>query len=444
MLVLSDYHILIFSNPQTTAPRDLYLEAAQLYQRGDFPQAENKLQKALRAQPRFPEATYLLARVCAATQRPQDAEKLVQEALNQKPDFAEAWHLLGRLFLSRKDFSKAKDAFLKTTQLNPKNTFVFLDLGNALESLEDNEGALKAYTNAIEAAGENDKARVRAQTSLGLLHIKFASIYSDKNEIQRSVQELEKARDYLTPSAEFYGLLGAAYLKVNDPRAVQTLTRAVEMNPTDEDWEKLGKTLSKLQKFDEAVNLFEAKSKENPNLAAFHLLLGAAYWDKTEYGKALDEYRKAISLDPRSVRGHYLLGSSYKLMGDSAASIKSFEQALNLDPEFKPAQVAMVDILAEEGKRLEAIALLERVVAKNKQDAEVQLKLGQLYLETSQFERCLKTLEEAKRLAPEAKKVHYLLGRLYTAQNQPDLARKEFDLFSSLETTEMDRKRQIK
>ena len=54
------------------------------------------------------------------------------------------------------------------------------------------------------------------------------------------------------------------------------------------------------------------------------------------------------------------------------------------------------------------------------------------------------TREEAERQAPNEKKLHYLLGRLYTAKNQPDLAKKEFDLFSTLEKAEMEEQRKVK
>jgi tetratricopeptide (TPR) repeat protein len=428
-------------NLQDSSPKELYQEAARLFQSGGFAQAEIKLREALRIQPQFPEAAYLLALVFAATERVEDAEKYVQQALVQKPDFGEAWHLAGRLSAGRKEFNKAREAFLKASQLNPANAFIPLDLGNTLESLDDNEGAMKAYEKGLALAGQNSRARTRAQASLGLLHVKIASLFTEKNEIQLSIQELEKAQEYLTPSARLYGLLGDAYLMANDLRAVHALAHAAALTSTEEAWEKLAKALSKFGQFDEAVTLFEAKAKEDPNSAVFHLLLGAAYWDKTEYRKAVDEYQRVVILDPQSVRGFYLLASGHQLLGDRAAAKKSLERALSLDPDFKPAQLAMVDVFIAEDKRPEAIALLEQMTAKNKEGPDVQLKLGQLYLETTQFEACLKTLEEAERQAPKEKKVHYLRGRLYTAMNQADLAKKEFDLFSSLEKAEMEEQR---
>ena len=431
-------------NLQDSSPKELYQEAARLFQSGGFAQAEIKLREALRIQPQFPEAAYLLALVFAATERVEDAEKYVQQALVQKPDFGEAWHLLGRLSASQKEFTKAREYFLKAAQLNPTNAFIPLDLGNTLESLDDNEGAMKAYGKGLELARENSRARTRARASLGLLHVKVASLYTEKNEIQLSIQELEKAQEYLTPSAQFYGLLGGAYLAANDLRAVHALKEAAALNPTDEAWEKLAKTLSKFGQFDEAVGLFENKCKEKPNSAIFHLLLGAAYWDKAEYHKAINEYHQVVALDPKSVRGYYLLASGQQLLGDREASKKSLERTLTLDPDFKPAQLAMVDVFIAEDKRPEAIALLQRMNAKNGEGLELQLKLAQLYLETLQFEACLKTLEEAEHQAPREKKVHYLLGKLYTAKRQPDLAKKEFDLFSSLEKTEMEAERKVK
>jgi hypothetical protein len=57
-------------------------------------------------------------------------------------------------------------------------------------------------------------------------------------------------------------------------------------------------------------------------------------------------------------------------------------------------------------------------------------------LDLKRFDESLNTLRVAQRLAPEEKRVHYLLGRLYSATKRRDLAQKEFAIFKVLEAAE--------
>lgn len=57
-------------------------------------------------------------------------------------------------------------------------------------------------------------------------------------------------------------------------------------------------------------------------------------------GKALDEYQKALSLDPLAVRAQFLLASSYQVIGDHAFSKRFLIQALRFEPFLKTLEMA--------------------------------------------------------------------------------------------------------
>src|SRR5437016_6105540 len=160
---------------QLPAP-DRYREAAQLFQAGNYTQAEAELREVLRVQPEFAEGGYLLARVCAMTDRPVEAEKYLKDSLALRPDFFEAWQFLGLFYCDQKRFALAKEALLKALDLKAENALVYLHLGIALEDLGDNGGAIHAYEHAIEFGKQSPQIRSQAQTNLGLLHIKLATL----------------------------------------------------------------------------------------------------------------------------------------------------------------------------------------------------------------------------------------------------------------------------
>jgi tetratricopeptide (TPR) repeat protein len=417
-----------------------YLRAARLFHSGNYTQAEAELKEALRTQPESPEAAYLMGRLCAVKDRPREAEVWVQKSLASKPDLVEAWEFLGVLYCEQKQFASARGALLRALELKPDNSFARLHLGIAREGLNDNEGAMSAYEQAMQIGEQSPHVRSRARTNLGLLHVKLATVYSEGNRLTEATRELEKARDLLPPSHELLALLGAAYLKANDPRAVQTLRQAAELNPTEDAWEKLAQTLSAHHKLDEAVEIFTAKVSENPNSELFRRLLGAAYWDRAEYPAALEEYRQIVTQNPDSAQAHYLVGSAQRLLGNTSAAQNSLSTALRLDPDLVPANIAMADSLSGQGKNQEAVRFLEKAVQKKPEDTAIQIKLAQLYLDLKRSEDALKMLKAAERQGPNQKKLHYLLGRAYAATGRPDLAQKEFSTFKALEATELESK----
>ena len=62
-----------------------------------------------------------------------------------------------------------------------------------------------------------------------------------------------------------------------------------------------------------------------------HIQLGAAYEGKREWDHAIDEYRKALKMDPRSMAVFYI-GNAHCEKGEYTAGIDSYLRALELYP----------------------------------------------------------------------------------------------------------------
>jgi len=446
-LLISLTLLVVFSLATSTAiAQELSLEqryerAAELLHAGNLSLAESEFQEVIRAAPQAPEPYYFLARIYEQTQRSNEAEKLLETSVALKPDFVEAWQSLGLLYAQQESYGRAKDAFLKVLELKPGSAQAHFNLGLTLEKLGDDSGALREFEAAFKHAVDDSRLRLQAQTNLGFLHLKRARTYTQSDQLSAALRDLELAQDLLPPSFELYDLLGGAYLKAKDLRAVEASRKAVELNPTEQAWERLSQALLANGKVDEAVEVFSQKVKEQPQNLLFHVLLGSAFWDRSEYLNALDQYQQAATLSPSSARAQYLVGFMHQMLGNLSAAKSSLELALRLDPEFVPANLTMGELLAGEGKWHEALPFLEKVAQNKNNDLGVRLKLGQLYLDHGKLEQARVELQAAERLALDDKKVHYLLGRLYTALNQPDLAKREFSIFSQLEALELEKKR---
>jgi len=56
------------------------------------------------------------------------------------------------------------------------------------------------------------------------------------------------------------------------------------------------------------------------------------------YDESIEEFRKAIDLDPIDAHNHFNLALSYRKKGDINAAIREYETALELAPDFKEAK----------------------------------------------------------------------------------------------------------
>jgi len=191
----------------------------------------------------------------------------------------------------------------------------------------------------------------------------------------------------------------------------------------------------------EAVRELEEAEKLLPPSFELYYLLGEAYWNRSEFQKSLAQFKKAVGLNTASARAQFRLGYAQQLLGDLPAAKKSLETALKLDPELPLANLAMGHLLAGESKPGEALPFLQKYAHARPEDIEVRLKLAQINLDVGNTEQALAELKAAEQLAPREKRIHYLLGRVYTAARQPELAKQAFATFSSLEAADLDRKR---
>ncbi len=275
----------------------------------------------------------------------------------------------------------------------------------------------------------------------GMAHLQQAAVHSENQRDAEALVELEQAYALLPPSYGLAKLLGEAYLKTENPKAVEVLTQATELNPVPEAWESLAKALAVSGQFDQAIDTFVGKTKADPSSTLFRLLLGEAYWNRSRFQDALEQFQLAAKLSPASARAHFWTGYAQQLLGNPTAAKHSLEMALKLDPGHTLANLTMGHLLADEGNGQQAIRFLERVSEEKPEDFEVRLKLAQVYLDLQSFDRALAQLTTAERLAPENKRVFYLLARLYKATDQAERARRALATFSKLEAAELEKKR---
>jgi tetratricopeptide (TPR) repeat protein len=79
-------------------------------------------------------------------------------------------------------------------------------------------------------------------------------------------------------------------------------------------------------KYDEALKQLQALAAQNPNIEGLHHELGAAYYKKGNYPKAVEEFKQATEANPDDREAVQLLGLSNYLSGRPAEAIPYLEK----------------------------------------------------------------------------------------------------------------------
>jgi tetratricopeptide (TPR) repeat protein len=115
--------------------------------------------------------------------------------------------------------------------------------------------------------------------------------------------------------------------------------------------------------FDESLQEYRKALQLEPENARVHFGMGKIYYqEKQQYHEAVAEYEQAVRIDPRFLEAHMSLGELYEEKGLNDQAIARYRQVLTLDPRHPGATFALARAL-ESVNREQAIQQWERYLA---------------------------------------------------------------------------------
>ena len=255
-------------------------------------------------------------------------------------------------------------------------------------------------------------------------------VLSLQNEIARAVTEqiqikltpqeqirLERGRRPINPAAYDYFLRGRYYLsrqtKVDNKTAIEMLDRAVATDPTfAAAWAELAQacvwrfflfTPDEKQLEEKAFVAVEKALSLDPDLAEAHLARGRLIWTPANHfphDKAIQEYRRALALNPNLDEVRSQLSLVYGHVGLLDEALQQSEKALAVNPNNNLARYHAGETLLFQGKYEQALTAL-RSVPREVNPALVGYQKPVALLHLGRKEEAAATLEESLRDYPE-------------------------------------------
>ena len=313
-------------------------------------------------------------------------------------------------------------------------------LGEAYQRLGKIYSAQGNYQTSV-SAFEAARASRPNQTD-GLIDLSIA--YFHTSQYAKGIEPLQRAITVNAENALAHHLLGKTYFMLGEfEQANRELQLALKLNPADYDAEyTLGLCYLKQKDLPKAKQLYERMAERLGNRPAVRVLIGRAYRETGFLPDSIEEFKKAIALDPKFPRVHYYLGLTY-LYKDGAAKLsdamEEFKIELAANPEEYFANFYLGILYILERKWEPAIALLEKAVRKQPNSPDPYFHLGQAYQGAGRHADAVEVLQKTIALNPslahndyQVTTAHFRLGQALMKVGRTAEGQKELKLSAEL------------
>ncbi|HEX4446028.1 MAG TPA: tetratricopeptide repeat protein, partial [Polyangiaceae bacterium] len=254
---------------------------------GNYPDARKSFEAASRKTPGDYEALQNLGLTCEKLGDPAGAETAYKAALAVKPDLDTAAAELSAIYLDAGRTDEAQAVARAGLAKHAASAPLHENLGVALATKGDQDGATKEFTQAIQISpGEP------------MLHLTFAH-WLNAWKVRGAAPHLDAARDQVKDDYGMLASIGLEYRLAGEfDSCVKTFDRAIALKDGGE--VRTGRALCRLALKDDkgAMADLRAAVEKEPTYATAHYFLGGRLATGKRYKDAAAEYSKYLELAP--------------------------------------------------------------------------------------------------------------------------------------------------
>jgi tetratricopeptide (TPR) repeat protein len=163
-----------------------------------------------------------------------------------------------------------------------------------------------------------------------------------------------------------------------------------------------------------------------PNCSLGHSNLGDAYFQEGNVDEAIDQFQKALEIDPHFGKTHYNLGVAFFQKGQVNEAIEQYHEALKINPNDALAHNNLGNAIAKEGKSDESKAEFEKALEINPNYAEAHNNLGNFLLQKGRVDEAVAQFQKALEISPDYPDARNNLGCAYYLKGRLDEAITQF------------------
>lgn len=392
------------------------------------------------------------------------AKAVLEQVTKEAPKFVPAWLLLAQMAGAQRDYRQAEEYVKKSLTIDSQNVEALLLYGDLM--LVQGE-ATNAVTHFERVAERYEKAPVSAMARFKAAQ---ACVLSRDND--RALENLGVALKTATNYAAAILLFSELNLSRRNPNAVRPLLESLVRNQPGilDTYLHLRTTYLQLGDTNQALNILAVARKRFPDNPQVPVSQGAILHRLSKLDQAREAFRDALTLAPdnlmvfkqavdfellttnfpnafglitprlqqqtNSALLNYMAGYVYQYrhawaknragaqdpqsQGDLEKAVGLYTRTIEIEPRLSDAYYALASAKDSSGAKEEALAVLQRLVNRNTNDANAYLQLAGYQAKLGKFQDARAGYEQSLRLSPTNFAALNNLAYIYSEQT-PDL-----------------------
>ena len=158
----------------------------------------------------------------------------------------------------------------------------------------------------------------------------------------------------------------------------------------------------------------------------FHFNLGLRFQKQRKYRLAIDQYRRAIDIQPNFAQAYNNLGGVYFLSGSYPEAVEEYKKAIELKPDYAEAYYNLAMVYEATGEINRAIDSYKMVIGVRPDHERAHQGLGGAYKSLKDYSKAAKEYRRALKINPHDPITHNLLGNVYFLSGKVDEAIREY------------------
>lgn len=350
---------------------DLFNNATQLYDQGNYAAAEQILRQISLAAPDNPVVLNLLGLIAQAQGLHQEACSYFATAIRYDENKAEYYYNLAFSLQHSGQYDDALRNYQKVVALAPQIKEAYNEIACIYNALEQKDKAVSWWYKALQLAPDYAVAAINLAKSQNnyeqllnlstqypdepLVWFYLAQIKYQQNQPVEAASHIKHALSLQADDAENNYLAGLIYEKLKDrQKAFDYFTQAEKINDKHYNAKlKLADLYSLQSNFSEAEKRYKRLIELDKNHFAVHNNYAEMLYRQKRTSEALEEYRAAVLINPQSADTLNNLGAILRDTKDYDEALGLFFSALTYSPNMDAISINIAEtivLLAREDK----------------------------------------------------------------------------------------------
>ena len=318
--------------------------------------------------------------------RDEEAIPQYQRALEISPKLAEPHINLGEALERQGKIEEAAEYYRAALKIEPDLAEAHNNMGAILEKQGRTEEAIQYYQNALKIRPHYASA-----------HFGLANALVEKGKVEEGIRHYYLAIRFKPAYAVAYSNLGNIFLNSGEnEKAIEHYIAALQIDPNMvEAHSNLGIALMQEGKIEAAISQFQKAIQLNPDFITAENNLKRALAIRKELETEISRLQELLRNDPENFELHFQLGNLYFRKGEQRQAMQQYNRALQLNPKFVPALNNLALVTAANQEYYKALTIFLDMLNYIPDDPEIHYNIACMYARLDRVDESIEWLKKA-------------------------------------------------